>query len=336
MIRDTLTDSQSGLGYRVRPGAGELQFPVNSFSVADAWVLAYKPGEIEDLDVPPDGTTHSACRIRIGEYADGESVQDADLVFWYRGGAEHTGGEVGDCEQVSPVLEPVGDWVDPDGDTVDNPADNCPFTANQPQTDGDSDDVGNLCDNCVAVANTDQADLDEDGQGDLCDDDRDGDGDLNVVDNCPDVPNPNQEDLDLDMIGDVCDDDRDGDGDLNDVDNCPDDSNPNQDDNDLDMIGDVCDPDDDNDGLLDTVETDTGVYISLTDTGTDPLLADTDGDGWDDGDEVNRGDFSSDPTDPNSTPPPIPAVSGRDLLILGALLLGAAALFLKRSRTAAR
>jgi hypothetical protein len=337
-----VTDSQTGLGYRLRPGVDDLLLPADAFAVADAWVLAYKPGgEIEDLNVPTDGTTHSACRIRVGEFADGENVQDADLVFWYRSSAEHVGtildpNELEECEPTGPILEPIGDWVDPDSDTVDNPADNCPFTANQPQTDGDSDDVGNLCDNCVAVANTDQADFDEDGQGDLCDDDRDGDGDLNVADNCPDVPNPNQEDLDLDMIGDACDDDRDGDGDLNDVDNCPDDPNPNQDDNDLDMLGDVCDPDDDNDGLLDTVETDTGVYVSLTDTGTDPLLADTDGDGWDDGDEVNRGDFSSDPTDPNSTPPPIPAVSGRELLILGALLLGAAALFLKRSRTAAR
>jgi hypothetical protein len=129
---------------------------------------------------------------------------------------------------------------------------------------------------------------------------------------------------------------RDGDGELNVSDNCPDDSNPNQDDNDLDLLGDVCDPDDDNDGLLDTVETDTGTYVSLTDTGTDPLLADTDGDGWDDGDEVNRGEFSSDPTDPGSTPPPIPAVSARAILVLGVLLLGAAALFLKRPRSAAR
>ncbi len=298
-----VTDSQTGLGYRLRPGAGDLLFPANSFAVADAWVLAYKPGnEIDDLGVPPDGSMHSGCKIRMGEYADGESVQDADLVLWYRSGAEHAGtgqgGSLDDCEEVGPLLEPIGDWVDPDGDLVDNPADNCPFDVNAGQADGDSDDVGNACDNCVMTSNPDQADMDDDGIGDVCDDDRDGDGELNVSDNCPADPNPLQEDLDTDMIGDACDDDDDG------------------------------------DGLLDVVETDTGTYVSLNDTGTDPLLADTDGDGWDDGDEVSRGEFSSDPTDQNSTPPAIPAVPGWGLVVLSALLLGAAARIWRRRESA--
>ncbi len=51
----------------------------------------------------------------------------------------------------------------------------------------------------------------------------------------------------------------------------------------------------DDDGLSDWAETDTGIFVSPTDTGTDPLLADTDGDGTPDGEEVaNR-------TDPNNT-----------------------------------
>ncbi len=54
------------------------------------------------------------------------------------------------------------------------------------------------------------------------------------------------------------------------------------------------DPDDDDDGLNDVVETDTGVFVDETDTGTDPLVADTDGDGLTDGDEVNV--YGSDPT----------------------------------------
>lgn len=47
------------------------------------------------------------------------------------------------------------------------------------------------------------------------------------------------------------------------------------------------DTDDDGDGLLDTVETDTGTYVSSSDTGTDPLVRDCDSDGYWDGDEVN-------------------------------------------------
>lgn len=44
--------------------------------------------------------------------------------------------------------------------------------------------------------------------------------------------------------------------------------------------------DSDNDRLPDCVETNTGVFVSATDTGTDPNNPDTDGDGIDDGDEV--------------------------------------------------
>ena len=44
--------------------------------------------------------------------------------------------------------------------------------------------------------------------------------------------------------------------------------------------------DNDNDRLLNCYETNTGVFVSATDTGTDPNVADTDGDAIDDGDEV--------------------------------------------------
>lgn len=71
----------------------------------------------------------------------------------------------------------------------------------------------------------------------------------------------------------------------NNQDNCPDDANTTQDDFDNDGLGDVCDPDDDNDGLLDVDE---AVY------GSNPFLADTDGDTLSDGDEVNV--YGSDPT----------------------------------------
>lgn len=60
-------------------------------------------------------------------------------------------------------------------------------------------------------------------------------------------------------------------------------------DTDGDGTGNNTDTDDDDDGILDAHETDTGVYVSPTDTGTDPLLADTDGDGALDGFEVDNG-----------------------------------------------
>ena len=57
--------------------------------------------------------------------------------------------------------------------------------------------------------------------------------------------------------------------------------------------------DTDQDGLPDNVETDTGTYVSPSDTGSDPLLADSDGDGFADGQELAH---NSDPNSAISTP----------------------------------
>ena len=61
--------------------------------------------------------------------------------------------------------------------------------------------------------------------------------------------------------------------------------------------------DTDGDGLDDIVETNTGIYVSKADTGTNPLISDTDGDGLIDSGETNTGKFSSwtdTGTDPNN------------------------------------
>jgi len=83
--------------------------------------------------------------------------------------------------------------------------------------------------------------------------------------------------------------------------------------------------DSDDDGLLDSVETNTGVYVSPTDTGTDPNNPDTDGDGVNDGLEVA---FGYNPCDPNDTPPGIPttlrfglAGIGLGIIICGVLAM---------------
>jgi hypothetical protein len=60
---------------------------------------------------------------------------------------------------------------------------------------------------------------------------------------------------------------------------------------------DPTDPDTDTDGLADGVETGTGIFLGPSDTGTSPLLADSDGGGLLDGDEVVDGADPTDPTD---------------------------------------
>ncbi len=95
--------------------------------------------------------------------------------------------------------------------------------------DPDGDDMHKDVDNCPYAANADQADSNQNGIGDVCEGDRDSDSVSDETDNCPIVPNPNQEDADGDGVGDACD-------------NCVEDPNPDQADCDGDGIGEACGP----------------------------------------------------------------------------------------------
>ncbi len=104
------------------------------------------------------------------------------------------------------------------------------------------------------------------------------------------------------LIVDV-DGDLDGDGIPNLIDLCADVADPAQLDSDGDGLSDPCDTDDDDDWLLDIYETDTRIFVDETDTGSDPLDPDTNGNGIIDGEEVFLGG------DPNTTPTPTPTAT---------------------------
>ncbi len=85
--------------------------------------------------------------------------------------------------------------------------------------------------------------------------------------------------------------------------------------------------DTDGDGLADWVETNTGVYVSPTNTGTNPNNPDTDGDGVSDGLEVI---FGSDPNNAADTVS-LPAVNYTAIVLLAsALAVGGVVLVLRR------
>jgi len=92
------------------------------------------------------------------------------------------------------------------------------------------------------------------------------------------------------------------------------------------------DSDDDNDGIADSFETNTGVFVSAADTGTNPNDADSDDDGFVDGAEVVA---ATDPNDAGSHPE-IPSLPPPGAVALVLALLAAAARPLRALRGEAR
>ena len=101
--------------------------------------------------------------------------------------------------------------TDTDGDTIYDPSDNCPNTANTNQSDIDNDQLGDACD----------SDIDGDGVDNMLDafpndstesSDSDADNVGDNADNCINDANADQANLDGDTLGDACDADMDGDG----------------------------------------------------------------------------------------------------------------------------
>jgi subtilisin len=237
----------------------------------------------------------------------------------------------GVCD-IDDICPGADDTLDAD---LDGAPDGCDVCPNDPLDDADADGVCGDVDVCPGF--DDAVDADFDGTPDGCDvcpndplDDADADGVCGDVDVCSGFDDAIDADSDGSPDGcDVCPndplDDADADGVCGDVDVCE--GHDDALDPDGDGVPNGCDPDDDADGLLDGVESGSGTFVSAGDTGSDPLLLDSDGDGFNDGDEVAAG---SDPNDFASQPPilgvPALAVPSRLLLALVVLMFGRVAL----------
>ena len=217
--------------------------------------------------------------------------------------------------------------ADTDGDGIGDKEDNAPLNANPSQEDFDNDGIPDVLDpddDNDGISDAEELVSGADGfitNKFSADSDGDGIGDKEEVETGTDgfITNPNSADTDGDGLSDKEETtagldgyltnptsaDTDGDG-LNDAaeftagtnpldtdtdnDGIPDNTDPsptNALDTDADGTPDLTDTDDDNDGLEDVVETNTGVFVSATNTGTDPLDTDSDDDGLSDAEEVN-------------------------------------------------
>ncbi len=76
----------------------------------------------------------------------------------------------------------------------------------------------------------------------------------------------------------------------------------------------------DGDTLLNGVETGTGIFVDANDTGTSPALADSDGDGWNDDEEIALGHDPTNPADFPGVGNAVPVLPGVGLVVLGGAL----------------
>lgn len=100
----SVTDAASGIGYEIHPGEGDRRLPVDPYSKTDALVLRYKLDEIDD----GGSILNGGCAFNFEPFVDGELLDGADTVFWYRSGALHEAGNPFECDLVGPMLRPVG------------------------------------------------------------------------------------------------------------------------------------------------------------------------------------------------------------------------------------
>lgn len=100
----SVVDGDSQRGYEIVPDEVDLELPVDDFSKTDALILKYKVAELDD-----GITIGSGCAFEYDNqnWVDNESIENEDVVFWYRSSALHTAGNPWECDIVGPRLNPV-------------------------------------------------------------------------------------------------------------------------------------------------------------------------------------------------------------------------------------
>ena len=293
-VGDNADDDDDGDGV----GDADDAFPLDPTETAD--LDGDGIGDNSDIDIDGDGWNNPAEYVCITDERNASSVptdNDGDGVCDYFDDDDDGDGVP---DELDSFPMDGGETVDTDGDGIGDSTDDdddddgwidtleaaCLSDMTDPtsiplDSDGDSDcdELDSDDDNDGSPDEEDEfpldpsesIDTDSDGIGNNADTDDDNDMVLDMNDEFPLDPSEIA-DTDDDGIGDNADTDDDGDGSPDEEDEFPLDSSESID-TDSDGIGNNADTDDDNDQISDIVE---------LETGTDPLLSDSDGDGYSD------------------------------------------------------
>lgn len=95
-----VSSSDNLIKYDVFPG--DLDGSADSYGIADGWLLRYKSTQIDDSSV------RTSTRAALNSFVTGESLVNADLVFWYAGHYYHShDGAIPAEGEVGPYIRPV-------------------------------------------------------------------------------------------------------------------------------------------------------------------------------------------------------------------------------------
>ncbi len=112
----TVRDSVTGRGYRVeataedylvtQPTTGDGYHPV------DIMTTKYKTigGNLTEYSDTPGQNNLFECGMAAGNLVNGESIDDEDVVFWYRAAVKDIADIGLVCKFAGPIFYPVGDW----------------------------------------------------------------------------------------------------------------------------------------------------------------------------------------------------------------------------------
>lgn len=109
------SDARRGAVWRVRSPSLQRGYQISSlpengvadaWAVADLWILAFHPNEIDDGGAArgPGGSA-----VQLARYIDDEPLDGADLVLWTHAVDRHDGRSTR-CHFVGPTLRPTGNW----------------------------------------------------------------------------------------------------------------------------------------------------------------------------------------------------------------------------------